>query len=162
MPQTYPVPPSYRARAKDRIENPPPGAAPNGPVGAAPPLPRPAAKLRPRQEAFCEYFVATGNAAEAARKAGYSERMARCQGHRLLKDARVKARIRKHQGALGARIDPALILGRLENLYRLAERDGSYGSAARILVLQGRLMGFDYGGMAAYLISPRWNEERED
>ena len=24
-------------------------------------------RLRPRQEAFCEYFVATGNAAEAAR-----------------------------------------------------------------------------------------------
>lgn len=154
MPQVYPVPPSYRARAKDRVENTQVSVVGDGVAGATSTPPRNAPKLRPKQEAFCEHFVATGNAAEAARKAGYSARMARCQGHRLVKDARVKTRVRQLQAALGARIDPALILGRLENLYRLAERDGAYGSAARILVLQGRLMGFDYGGMAAYLIAP--------
>lgn len=31
-------------------------------------------KLNARQKAFCEYYVACGNATEAAKKAGYSER----------------------------------------------------------------------------------------
>lgn len=31
-------------------------------------------KLNARQKAFCEYYVASGNATEAAKKAGYSER----------------------------------------------------------------------------------------
>ncbi len=29
--------------------------------------------LSPRQETFCRFFVVTGNAAESARRAGYSE-----------------------------------------------------------------------------------------
>ena len=33
-----------------------------------------ALKLNARQKAFCEYYVASGNATEAAIKAGYSER----------------------------------------------------------------------------------------
>ena len=31
-------------------------------------------KLNARQKAFCEYYVASGNATESARKAGYSEK----------------------------------------------------------------------------------------
>ena len=31
-------------------------------------------KLNARQKAFCEFYVACGNATEAAKKAGYSER----------------------------------------------------------------------------------------
>ena len=34
-------------------------------------------KLTPRQKNFCEYYLQTGNAAEAARLAGYSEKTAR-------------------------------------------------------------------------------------
>ena len=107
-----------------------------------------------RQNEFCECFVATGNAADAARRAGYSERSARNQGHRLLKDARVLARVRALQTALADKIDPGLILGRLENLYRRAEQDGGYRSAARILMLMGRLVGLDYRGAALKLLSP--------
>ena len=33
-----------------------------------------ALKLNARQKAFCEYYVASGNATESARKAGYSEK----------------------------------------------------------------------------------------
>lgn len=37
-------------------------------------------KLTPRQKDFCEYYLQTGNAAEAARLAGYSEKTARVTG----------------------------------------------------------------------------------
>ena len=92
--------------------------------------------------------------ADAARRAGYSPRTARAQGHRLLKDSRVRARVRALQTALADRIDPGLILGRLENLYRRAEQDGGYRSAARILMLMGRLVGLDYRGAALKLLTP--------
>lgn len=41
-------------------------------------------KLNARQKAFCEYYVASGNATEAAIKAGYSKRTAKSIGQRLL------------------------------------------------------------------------------
>ena len=41
-------------------------------------------KLNARQKAFCEYYVATGNATDAAIKAGYSKRTAKSIGQRLL------------------------------------------------------------------------------
>lgn len=40
--------------------------------------------LNARQKAFCEYYVASGNATESAKKAGYSERTAKSIGQRLL------------------------------------------------------------------------------
>lgn len=58
-----------------------------------------------RRLAFCEHYVACGNAAEAARKAGYSERTARQQGERLLTNADILAYIRQFQDpAASARI----------------------------------------------------------
>ena len=43
-----------------------------------------ALKLNARQKAFCEYYVASGNATEAAIKAGYSKRTARSIGQENL------------------------------------------------------------------------------
>ena len=40
--------------------------------------------LTPKQKAFADYYIETGNATLAAKKAGYSERTARSQGQRLL------------------------------------------------------------------------------
>jgi phage terminase small subunit len=37
-------------------------------------------KLSPKQVAFCEYYVACGNATEAAKKAGYSQKNVKQQG----------------------------------------------------------------------------------
>ncbi len=48
------------------------------------PLLDPTVTLSSRQEAFCRHFVASGNAADAARQAGYSERSARQTGCALL------------------------------------------------------------------------------
>ena len=51
--------------------------------------------MNERQRRFCELYAASGNAAEAARLAGYSEKTARQQGHaRLIKSGEWKARDR--------------------------------------------------------------------
>ena len=42
-------------------------------------------KLTPRQKDFCEYYLQTGNAAEAARKAGYSPKTADAIGRENLR-----------------------------------------------------------------------------
>lgn len=42
--------------------------------------------LNARQKAFCEYYVASGNATESARKAGYSESYAMNRIHELMKN----------------------------------------------------------------------------
>ncbi len=54
-------------------------------------------KLSVRQETFAEHFVRCGNAAEAARLAGYSARSAKVQACRLTNDNRVVAEIAKRR-----------------------------------------------------------------
>ncbi len=51
--------------------------------------------LNDRQKKFCEYYVSCGNAAEAARKAGYSAHSARHQGFRLLTKEHISQYIRE-------------------------------------------------------------------
>lgn len=48
-----------------------------------------------RMEKFAEYYAESGNAADAARKAGYSERSAYSQGERLLRNDEVREYIQK-------------------------------------------------------------------
>lgn len=49
------------------------------------------ANLNDQQIAFCEHYVATLNATQAAIDAGYSEKTARQQGSRLLTNVYIKA-----------------------------------------------------------------------
>lgn len=51
--------------------------------------------LNVRQKAFCEYYVECGNATEAAKKAGYSEKTAYSIGNENLKKPEVKKYIDK-------------------------------------------------------------------
>lgn len=55
-----------------------------------------------RQRAFCEHYAACGNAAQAAREAGYSERTARSQGQRLLTNADILKYARELQDRAAA------------------------------------------------------------
>ena len=48
------------------------------------PIIDPTVALAARQEAFCRHYAVSGNAADAARRAGYSERSARQTGCALL------------------------------------------------------------------------------
>lgn len=54
-------------------------------------------KLNARQKAFCEYYVASGNATEAAIKAGYKEKNARFIGSENLTKANIKEYIEELQ-----------------------------------------------------------------
>lgn len=53
--------------------------------------------MNARQRSFCEHYAACGNAAEAARRAGYSERTARQQGERLLTNVDIAKYVRDLQ-----------------------------------------------------------------
>lgn len=55
--------------------------------------PRQRMPLKPRQQAFADEFIACGNEAEAARRAGYSAKSARKTGYRLRTNADVSAYI---------------------------------------------------------------------
>lgn len=50
-------------------------------------------KLTQKQKAFCDYYIELGDAAKAARKAGYSERTARITGAKNLTKANIAAYI---------------------------------------------------------------------
>lgn len=54
-------------------------------------------KLTPKQKAFCDYYLQTGNASEAARKAGYSEKTARDIGAENLAKPHISAYIAERQ-----------------------------------------------------------------
>lgn len=62
-------------------------------------------KLTPKQKAFCDYYIQTGNASEAARKAGYSEKNARITGAKNLTNANISAYISERM----AEIDKARV-----------------------------------------------------
>ena len=52
-------------------------------------------KLTPRQQKFCEYYAASGNASEAARQAGYKEKNADATGRENLRKPTVQAYIKE-------------------------------------------------------------------
>lgn len=52
-------------------------------------------KSNVRQKAFCEFYVASGNATESAIKAGYSEKTARSIGQRLLTNVDIQEYIKE-------------------------------------------------------------------
>lgn len=50
-----------------------------------------------RQQKFCDYYLQSGNATDAAIKAGYSEKTAYSIGQRLLKNVEIEKYNAKHQ-----------------------------------------------------------------
>ena len=50
-------------------------------------------KLTPKQKAFADYYIETGNATESAKRAGYSEKTAYSTGNRMLKNVEVSTYI---------------------------------------------------------------------
>ncbi|MEG1106613.1 MAG: terminase small subunit [Eubacterium sp.] len=52
-------------------------------------------KLTPKQEAFVAFYIECGNAAEAARRAGYSKKTARAIGEKNLKNRKIKTAIKE-------------------------------------------------------------------
>lgn len=53
--------------------------------------------LTPKQQAFCDYYLETGNATEAARRAGYSAQYAGTNAPKLLKNTNIALYIKERQ-----------------------------------------------------------------
>lgn len=100
-------------------------------------------RLKPRQEIFCERFVEMGNAAAAAKAAGYAPGSARNAGYRLLSDPRVVSRITEIQTQMAQahcrQVD--ILIGKLETVYRRALDGHQFSAAARAVELQAKLAG---------------------
>ena len=54
--------------------------------------------MTPKQKKFCEYYIQSGNAADAARRAGYSEKTARNIGQENLTKPDIQAYIHERIG----------------------------------------------------------------
>ncbi len=126
----------------------PPQAEALPPPAAAPPEPsRSASAAKPlsfRQEKFCVHYAVGGNAAEAARQAGYAERSAKNHGNRLLGDARVQDRVYRIRVNRAMKFGPVMAFTRLDDLFRRASAKGDLRGAAHILTLQARLAGVEH------------------
>ena len=120
-------------------------AAPESPPPAPPPAPAPDAPLTLRQEEFCRHYAATGNAAAAARDAGYAEGSARQTGHDLLDRPAIAERVRAIRAAWQAveRAEAQILLGRLEQAWDAAVEKGSASLMIRVVKLQADLSGLD-------------------
>lgn len=60
-------------------------------------------KLTPKQKAFCEYYLETGNQTEAAIKAGYSRKTARVIGQENLLKPAIKEYLEKRLAEIDAK-----------------------------------------------------------
>ena len=98
-------------------------------------------RLRGRTERFCLAYLDCANAAEAARRAGYSARWAKGQGYRLLHRPAVATRLAELRAELAARDCLTLdsLLAKLESAYVRALEAGQTFSAARIVDAQAKL-----------------------
>ncbi|MDE0149711.1 MAG: terminase small subunit [Rhodospirillaceae bacterium] len=112
---------------------------------ASPAAPLPAPPLTQRQEEFCRHYAATGNAAGAARDAGYAAGSARQTGHELLERPAVAARVRAIRAAWRTveREEAQILLGRLEQAWDAAVEKGSASLMLRVIRLQADLSGLD-------------------
>ncbi len=66
--------------------------------------------LTRKRKAFVNYYIQCWNGAEAARKAGYSERSARFTANKLLRNPQIKAEIEKRIKELQMTADECLML----------------------------------------------------
>ncbi len=96
-----------------------------------------------RHEAFSQEYIKDRNATQAAIRAGYSPKTAYSQGHRLLKNAEVAARISQLQAEAAARNERDVdgILADLRRVYDGAFEAGAYAACNRSLELEAKLLG---------------------
>ena len=124
----------------DRILDMLEAAAPDGAAsGGLPPDP----SLTGRQAAFADAYADLGNAAAAARQAGYAAGSAKVTGSRLLTNANVLARIealRKVRDRARA-LDRQVLLGRLEETWQAAMDAGRFHAAMQALRMMAELAG---------------------
>lgn len=100
-------------------------------------------ELNDRQKAFVLSYVVLGNAAEAAKEAGYNEGVARTTGPRLLRNAMVRAAIdaeyANRSQEVGITVDG--VLKDLKDLAQEAKKCKQLSAAIRATELIGKHLG---------------------
>ncbi len=106
--------------------------------------------LSSRQEAFCRHFVATGNAAAAARGSGYAPASARQTGHALLQRPHIVERVRQIRVLWreSERAEARILLARLEQTWDAAVDRGSAWLMYLVIRKQEALSGLAGAGEA--------------
>ena len=126
------------------------------------PIIDPTVALSTRQEAFCRHYAVSGNAADAARQAGYSERSARQTGCGLLERPYVVERLRRIRLSWKRteRDEARILLARSEQAWDAAVASGSAYMMLRVLRFQAEIAGLvkPVGGSRARL----WPLAHED
>ncbi len=126
------------------------------------PIIDPAVALSTRQEAFCRHYAVSGNAAGAARQAGYSERSARQTGCALLERPWIVERLRRIRLSWKRteRDEARILLARSEQAWDAAVASGSAYMMLRVLRFQAEIAGLvgPAGGNRARL----WPVAHED
>ena len=126
------------------------------------PIIDPAVALSTRQEAFCRHYAVSGNAAGAARQAGYSERSARQTGCALLERPWIVERLRRIRLSWKRteRDEARILLARSEQAWDAAVASGSACMMLRVLRFQAEIAGLvgSAGGNRARL----WPVAHED
>ena len=102
-------------------------------------------QLTPRQAAFAAHYVACGNGAEAARRAGYSVASARYAARDNLQDTRIRQRIRSLAAAQEAarRDEATYLLMMLNAAMEMALTRGQPNTMIRALAQMARITGLD-------------------
>ena len=103
----------------------------------------PTLSLSTRQEAFCRHYTASGNAADAARRAGYATRSARQTGSALLERPWIVERVRRIRMSWRRteRDEAQIVLARLEQVWDAAVASGSAYMMLRVLRFQAEMTG---------------------
>ena len=106
--------------------------------------------LSSRQEVFCRHFVATGNAADAARRSGYAPASARQTGHALLQRPHIVSRVRQIRllWRESERAEARILLARLEQAWDVAVARDSAWLMYLVIRKQEELSGLSGAGAA--------------
>ncbi len=120
----------------------------------------PTLSLSTRQEAFCRHYTASGNAADAARQAGYAARSARQTGSALLERPWIVERVRRIRMSWRRteRDEAQIVLARLKQAWDAAVASGSAYMMLRVLRFQAEIAGLTQPANRAVL----WPLPHED
>lgn len=99
-----------------------------------------AKKLSIKQERFCEHYIITLCATEAAKKAGYSDKTAYSIGHENLRKPEIEKRIQKLKKERSERvqIDADWVLKQAKNMFEITTNEKEFAAAKGFLEMCGK------------------------
>jgi len=100
--------------------------------------------MNDRRARFIAEYAVDGNAAAAARRAGYSARSARVNGPRMLRNAAVREALQASQAETARKLemDRATVLAGLLEAVEMARTQADVGALIRAWAEIGKMLGF--------------------